>query len=48
MDRNDLEPGYRMHEDQPRMQALLRREDVETAPKHGYAQIPERVLFNNA
>src|SRR6266849_1231113 len=26
MDRRDLEPGSRLHEDQPRLQALLRRD----------------------
>ena len=35
MDRDDLEPGDRLHEDKPGMQALLRREDVEAAPGHG-------------
>ena len=36
---DDLEPGDRLLEDQSRMQALLRREDVEAAPGHGSREV---------
>jgi hypothetical protein len=41
MDRNDLEPGHGLHEDQPGMQTLLRRENGETAACHGFRPISQ-------
>ncbi len=38
-----MEPGHGLHENQRRLQALLRRANGNTAPRHGRHEIPERV-----
>src|SRR6056297_2906677 len=43
MDGNDLESGHRMHQDQSRMQTLLREAYGDAIEGHGAASLPKRV-----
>ena len=43
MDRIDMEPCYGLHEDQPRVQALLCRAHGEAAPGDGPGELRQRV-----
>ena len=43
MDRGYLEPGDGLHQNQPRLQALLCGAYVATVARHGYGQVPGRI-----
>lgn len=43
-----MEPGYRLFQDQPRLQALLRGADGSPASGNGPAELPERIQGDTA
>ena len=48
MDRVDLEPRDRLHENQPWVQELLRKDDVDAAESDGNREVLKRVPADDA